>query len=328
MFGTIQAMSEALDRSRKPKVDFMKNELKEEALIDSGLRRECAAILKPYSNRKGRSLVFVLETILPALEHAGILEHDTLVGLLYGSIYQKFYDPLHFFEGLIPGLIHDVGKYEQADLFKMPGIFSEEQRKLAKNHVADTSYIIGNDYPTLDRLVRGHHLHGQPDPYPSDDQEKNKRMISLRRAFSVADKAAASIELRPGLSAEEEKWRQTPEGRREQINRLYKWFEPENSRLVPQQIDYIQQIIQQKMVFTPYNEGDKITISNDDYREKLIRSGNLNPDGTSLAFSIIDSSIYGVAFVNQLVELTKPKGKNSCKLTFVPATQEGVLHGL
>lgn len=276
-------------------------------------------MLRPYSGRKGRSDVFVLETILPALECAGALNHDISVGLICGSIFQNFYDPPSFPEGLISGLIHDVGKFEQPNLFKMPGKFSTEQRELAKNHVADTSYILGDDYPILDRLVSGHHLHGQPDgiPYPPNNQEKNTRMISLRRALSVADKSAASIELRPELKEEEKRLRQTPEGRYQQINRLYKWFEPEKSSLITKQIAYVQKIIEQKMVFTPYNKEDGIIVDDAEYKEKLIKKGNLALDGSSLAFSVNDSSIFGVKFVNLLTDITKHRGNNLCKFTFV-----------
>ncbi|MEK7495014.1 MAG: hypothetical protein AAB603_00275 [Patescibacteria group bacterium] len=295
--------------------------------IDTKLHKECVAILKPYSYSKLRESIFVLDTILTALDMGGALDHSISVGLIYGSLCQEFYQNIYprinFFSGFIPGLIHDVGKYEQKNLFNSKKKFDSEEREQVKNHVPDTLNIL-SDYPMLKRLVGGHHSYGQPDgiSYPENFREKNIHMKSLQRTLAIADKASASIELRPELALEEKAERQTVDGLIKQVNRLYTWFGPEKSTLVPKQIDYIKRIITQKMVISPHDPRKKISVD-DDFKEILIKNGYLTPDLSRLEFSILRLPLQGVdkiRMVKLLTELTKERSNFSCKVSFETAT--------
>jgi len=147
-------------------------------------------------------------------------------------------------------------------------------------------------------------------------------MKSLQRTLAIADKASASIELRPELSSVEKAERQTADGPIKQINRLYMWFGPEKSTLAPKEIDYIKRIITQKMVITPHDSAKKISVD-DDFKKILIENGYLTSDSSRLEFNILGLPFQGVdkiKMVKLLAELTKERSNFSCKVSFEEAT--------
>lgn len=294
--------------------------------IDVKLRRDCLALLRPYSKTKSRAGIYTLDTILYYLNYGETLEHSISVGLIYGAICEKFYSPslVGFFEGYIAGLVHDVGKSEQRELFTSNKIYNTAERDMAKDHVYFTSDILRDDYPTLKWLVCGHHLYGQPDgsPYPENYREKNKRMKSLQMALAIADKASSSTEFRPELSVEERAKRQTFEGLFGNIDRLKEWFKPEHSFLASKQIDYVRKIIQKKIVFTPYFPEMAIPVD-DPFAKKLIILGNLKPDGSRLELNFLNSHLLGPELAKLLTKLTKARHNPTlCNISFESVADE------
>jgi len=295
-----------------------------DSAIDTKLNAECVAILKPYSEANGRGSIFVLETILEVHKLVNTLDHSISVGILCGALFQKYYAPIYprinFFTGYIPSLVHDVGKYERSKIYNNPKKLDATERVQIKDHVHDTLNIL-SDYPMLIRLVGVHHLSGQPDgiPYPDDIHESNTHIISLGRTLSIADKASASVEIRPELTPAEIEKRQTHTGINEQINRLHKWFEPEDSRLIDKEIDYIQKIIFQNIVLTPFNPDKKIPIYDAGFTNELIENGFLSPDLSCLKFKILkvhDRGYNKIKMATLLAELTKPRTGYQCKVSF------------
>lgn len=54
--------------------------------------------------------------------------------------------------------------------------------------------------PVMTAVVAGHHLYGQPDPYPDGYTEKNETIKMLQITLSIADKIAAATEYRPEIT--------------------------------------------------------------------------------------------------------------------------------
>jgi len=75
--------------------------------IDTKLYKECVALLRPYSYSRLRQSIFVLDTILTALDVGGVLDHSISVGLINGSLCQEFYQDIYprinFFQDLFQG---------------------------------------------------------------------------------------------------------------------------------------------------------------------------------------------------------------------------------
>ena len=221
------------------------------------LYQECRRLIRPYRDAQGG--VMSMQVILASLRET-TLDHSIAVGLIDAALCQRYPEsvrPRVLFQ-IVAGLIHDVGKEELPELFHNSKRFNDQERDVAKDHVFWTCDYLGDDYPTLRWLVAGHHLHGQPDqkPYPEEYRERNKYMKSLQVSLAVADKATASIELRPELSKEELQKRQTLRGLLENLDRLYGWF-AQDSFSARGEIDYVKKIIQQMMIITRY-DGKKI----------------------------------------------------------------------
>ena len=84
-------------------------------------------------------------------------------------------------------------------LFK-PERLTDEERDLIKKH-SYYSYMIISEagYPLIARIVVGHHLYGQEDPYPESYEESHPFIKSLQLTLALADKFVARIEDRPEL---------------------------------------------------------------------------------------------------------------------------------
>lgn len=290
--------------------------------IRTSLRRECRRLLLPYNERKGPN--FTIDAAIYYLNSADTLPHGISAGIIFGALCQrpeeKYY--LTFFEGFIAGLLHDIGKGELPKLFNHPGKFTPSQRDVAKDHPYYAHYYL-YEYPTLRRLVGGHHLYGQPDrqPYPEGLREPNAYMRSLQIALAVADKASASIELRPELNKEERAELSTFKGMLKRINRLYDWFPWKEYPQAQKQIAYVEQIIGQKLVFENFL-GQELHAPE---IPELERQERYQKNRHRLEFSVLGAPLQEEKFVELLIRLLKKRG-SGISVSFEPGTPQETLY--
>lgn len=268
------------------------------------LHTDCRNLVKP-DKYIDFDPVINIDSLLAFISNPEILHHSISVGLIFGAFCQRFFD-IPMLDGFICGLAHDLGKSQIIDLIKIKGLYSPQQREVVKDHVYYTALYLQDDYPTLTRLVIGHHLYGQPDkhPYPENYTEENGFMESLQIALAVADKISASVEFRPELSDEQVADLFALQGMVTRCNRLYEWFSPWPQ--AKEFIDYAIETLQSKVVID--KEKGKIKIPGD-----VVGVNKKTITKQQVQFTILGAPYQGRKFVDILLPLLLNR---NAKITF------------
>jgi|SRR3989339_207123 len=128
------------------------------------------------------------------------LTHSITVGHILGAFLKEYYD-LPSFVGEAIGQVHDCGKLQMTEIINKKGKLTDKELEETKKHpLLSSIFLESGDYPTIGRIVLGHHLYGQPNRYPEDYQEENLFIRELQIVLSIIDKLVAGIDIRPELS--------------------------------------------------------------------------------------------------------------------------------
>lgn len=147
----------------------------------------------------------LLKTINSALAESQpiTLIHSVTVGHILGAFLKDYYG-LPSFVGEAIGQVHDCGKLQMTEIINKKAKLTDKELKEIKKHPLFSSiFLESGDYPTIGRVVLGHHLYGQPNRYPEDYQEENPFIRELQIVLSIIDKLVAGIDIRPELSQED-----------------------------------------------------------------------------------------------------------------------------
>lgn len=131
------------------------------------------------------------------------LTHSVTVGHILGAFLKEYYD-LPSFVGEAIGQVHDCGKLQMTEIINKKGKLTDRELEEIKKHpLFSLIFLESGDYPTIGRIVLGHHLYGQPNRYPEDYREENLFIRELQIILSIIDKLVAGIDIRPELSQED-----------------------------------------------------------------------------------------------------------------------------
>lgn len=96
-------------------------------------------------------------------------KHSINMAYYLGDMFRKLgYSEKTVIQMETAGLLHDIGKSKQKELFFYKGVFNAEQNELKKRHPRDSFDLLKNfSDPDLKKIVVQHHEYSN-DPYPRD----------------------------------------------------------------------------------------------------------------------------------------------------------------